>query len=230
MTTFVLVHGGWGGGFEWDEVKSHLESRGHEVVAIERLTSVSEDPAALGDLRSDAAQVRSVIDDVGGPVALAGRSTGGVVVTEVADHPAIQHSIYLAAFWPPRGASLADLLGDGPPPPWTVVGDDGAGHLVDDPEFLHQTFGHDVDPQKYAGYASRFALQSMTFSVSPCSAPDRHHPTTYVVCTQDHCIPLAAQETMAQQADQVERLESGHSPMWSMPDRVAALFDASVSA
>ncbi len=229
MTTFVLIHGGWGGGFEWDEVRPHLESRGHDVVAIDRLTSVADNPAALGDLASDAALVRSVLDGIDGPVVLVGRSSGGVVVTEVADHPAIRHSIYVAAFWPPRGASLADLAGDGPLPPWTVVRDDGAAGLVDDAEFLHQTFGHDVDPQRYARYAEHFALQSMTFFVSPCSAPDRTHPTTYVVCTEDHCIPPQAQEAMAQQANHVERLASGHSPMWSMPEQVAAVLDAAAT-
>lgn len=225
MARFVLVHGGWGGGFEWDEVAPHLRSRGHEVVAIERLTSVSDDPAALGDLASDAALVRSVLDLGVFPTILVGRSSGGVVVTEVADHPAIAHSVYVSGFWPPRGASLSDLGGDGPPPPWVVVREDGAAGLVDDPEFLHQTFGHDVDPTTYARYADRFHLQSLTFSLSPCSAPDRTHPATYVVCTEDHCIPPEAQELMAQQADHIVRLASSHSPMWSVPDKLAAILD-----
>lgn len=229
MTTFVLVHGGWGGGFEWEEVRPHLADRGHDVLAIDRLSSVSADPAALGDLASDAAQVRSVLDRVAGPVVLVSRSSGGVVLTEVADHPSIVHSVYLCAFWPPRGMSLSDLGGDEGPPPFAVPGEDGAFRLVEDPELLHRTFGQDVERATYDRYADRFLLQSLGFFVAPTTAPDRTHPTTYIVCTQDNCIPPPAQEAMAEQADHVEHLDSGHSPMWSVPRQVADLLHAAAS-
>jgi hypothetical protein len=52
-------------------------------------------------------------------------------------------------------------------------------------------------------------------------APDRKHPTTYIVCEQDNAIPVAAQEQMAAAADRVERLPSSHQPMASMPDKLA---------
>lgn len=31
MATFVLIHGGWGGGWEWREVERLLREQGHEV-------------------------------------------------------------------------------------------------------------------------------------------------------------------------------------------------------
>jgi hypothetical protein len=34
--------------------------------------------------------------------------------------------VYLAAFWPQRGQSLLDILGDGPLPGWIVPRDDGS--------------------------------------------------------------------------------------------------------
>jgi pimeloyl-ACP methyl ester carboxylesterase len=32
MATFVIVHGGWGGGWEWTPVARRLRERGHEVL------------------------------------------------------------------------------------------------------------------------------------------------------------------------------------------------------
>ena len=55
----------------------------------------------------------------------------------------------------------------------------------------------------------------------PSSAPDRKHPTTYIICEQDKAIPVAAQEQMAAAADRIERLPASHQPMASMPDKLA---------
>ena len=65
-------------------------------------------------------------------VVLVGHSYGGMVITELADHPKVRHSVYLAAFWPQRGQSLLDLLGDAPLPNWIVQRDDGALEITDD--------------------------------------------------------------------------------------------------
>jgi pimeloyl-ACP methyl ester carboxylesterase len=70
--------------------------------------------------------VRAVLNSLDEPVVLVGHSYGGMVITELADHPKVRHSVYLAAFWPQRGQSLLDLIGDGPSPPWIVARDDGA--------------------------------------------------------------------------------------------------------
>ena len=103
--------------------------------AIERLPSVGRDPSELGDLRGDADYVRSRIDRIGAPVVLCGHSYGGMVITELADHPAVVHSIYLAALWPPRGQSAFDLFG-GEAPEWIVLRGDGSCSLADDLELV----------------------------------------------------------------------------------------------
>jgi pimeloyl-ACP methyl ester carboxylesterase len=226
MATFILVHGGWGGAFAWDEVAPLLRARGHEVHAVDQLTSAGEDPAALGDLASDAAQVRALIDEVGGPVVVAGHSSGGVVLTEIADHPSIQHSIYLAAFWPPPGESVLGLAEQGPPADWFFPRADGAVQVVEDADVVHRALAADVDRDRFVTVLNQFVLQSGAMLTAPTTAPPRNHRTTYIVCTQDAAVPPQAQEAMAQQADRVERLDSSHCPIWSMPDRVADLFDA----
>jgi pimeloyl-ACP methyl ester carboxylesterase len=95
--TLLLVHGGWGGAWIWQPALTALDEHGVEVEAIDRLPSVGYDVSRLGGLRADAQAVREHLDVIGGPVVLCGHSYGGMVITEVADHPAITHSVYLAA-------------------------------------------------------------------------------------------------------------------------------------
>jgi hypothetical protein len=62
MTTFVLVHGAWVGGWYWSEVADRLRKAGHRVEVIEQLPSAGTDPAALGDLAADAEAVKQTVD------------------------------------------------------------------------------------------------------------------------------------------------------------------------
>jgi pimeloyl-ACP methyl ester carboxylesterase len=141
--------------------------------------------------------VRRVLDAVDEPVVLVGHSSGGMVITEVADHPAIAHTVYLSAFWPQRGQSPSDLLGDGPLPSWMVPHDNGTLTATDDLDVTGRVLCADVDPARAAEELRRMIPQSMSSFETPSSAPDRKHRTTYIICEQDNCIPVAAQEQMA---------------------------------
>lgn len=222
MATFILVHGGFVGGRYWAEVAQRLEKVGHRVDAVEQLPSAGPDPATLGDLAGDAAAVRQCVEEVGEPVVLVGHSYGGMVITELADHPGVAHSVYLTAAWPARGQSLMDLFG-GAPPTWLESSDDGTVQAVDDLELLRQTLCADVEEAQAYPELRRMAPQSVASLVAPSSAPDRAHPVTYIICERDQALPVAAQEQMAAAADHVERLASSHQPMVSMPDELAAI-------
>ena len=98
---------------------------------MDQLPSAGTDPASLGDLSADASRVRQILDAVNEPVVLVGHSYGGMVTTELADHPKVQHTVYLTALWPERGQSALNLFGDVLPP--TVIRrDDGATQITDD--------------------------------------------------------------------------------------------------
>ncbi|GAA4843425.1 alpha/beta fold hydrolase [Pseudonocardia benzenivorans] len=111
MTSYVLVHGGFVGGWYWDDVAGLLEKAGHQVDVVEQLPSAGRDPAALGGLAEDVAVVRRHVESAGEPVVLVGHSYAGMLLTELADHPDVAHSVYLAAAWPARGQSMVDLFG-----------------------------------------------------------------------------------------------------------------------
>jgi pimeloyl-ACP methyl ester carboxylesterase len=88
MTTFVLVHPAWLGGWSWRKLTPVLRAAGHEVLTP-TLTGLG-DRAHLLDHGIDlATHVEDVVgllvyEDLAG-VALVGNSSGGMVVTGVAD-------------------------------------------------------------------------------------------------------------------------------------------------
>jgi pimeloyl-ACP methyl ester carboxylesterase len=220
MTNFVLVHGGFVGGWYWSDVAQRLEKAGHRVEVIEQMPSAGTDPAALGDLAADVEVVKQAVERVGEPVVLVGHSYGGMVITELADHPSVAHSVYVAAVWPQRGQSMMDMFA-ATPLTWVSPHDDGTLRSTDDLEELRQALCADVDKQQAYANLRRMVPQSIASATAPSTAPERAHPTTYIICEQDQTNPPAAQEQMAASADHVHRLPSSHQPMASMPDELA---------
>jgi pimeloyl-ACP methyl ester carboxylesterase len=225
MTNFLLVPGGFVGGWYWSEVADRLRKAGHRVEVIDQLPSAGNDPGALGDLATDVEAVRQTVERIGEPVVLVAQSYGGMVITELAGHPGVAHSVYVAAFWPQRGQSAMSILAAGPPASWAAVHDDGTLRTTPDLEVLRQAVCGDVDAQQAYPYLRRFVPQSIASATAPSTAPDRGHPATYIVCEQDKALSPAIQEQMAAAADHRHRLPSSHTPMMSMPDELADLLD-----
>ena len=116
MATFVLVHGGWVGGWFWRRVGNALRDAGHYVVAP-TLTGCGE-RKHLGTPETDLeTHILDVVhameyEDVA-RVVLAGHGYGGMVVTGALDRAShrVYHAAYVDAFVPENGQSLADLRG-----------------------------------------------------------------------------------------------------------------------
>lgn len=114
-TTFVLVHGAWGGGWDWWTVDSMLTSRGHRVERV-TLTGLGErvhlaDPDVNLDTHVTDVVHRILwerLDDV----VLMGHSYGGVVVTGAADRvpDRVRRVVYVDAIIPEHGRSTLDVL------------------------------------------------------------------------------------------------------------------------
>lgn len=117
MTCFVLVHGGWHGGWCWRDTARVLRARGHEVYAP-TLTGLGERSHLAGlpiNLDTHLIDVMNVfeyedLDDV----VLVGHSYGGMVIAGVADALAsrIRSLVYLDAFVPGDGDSTLSLTTD----------------------------------------------------------------------------------------------------------------------
>jgi ribulose-5-phosphate 4-epimerase/fuculose-1-phosphate aldolase/pimeloyl-ACP methyl ester carboxylesterase len=116
MSTYVLVHGAWGGAHGWRKVRPLLQQAGQTVYSPS-LTGQGE----RAHLATPEVNLSTHIEDVCNAiwyedlseVILIGHSYGGMVVTGVADRmpERIKHLVYLDAFLPGDSQSLYDLGG-----------------------------------------------------------------------------------------------------------------------
>lgn len=121
MSTYVLLHGAWHGGWVWQRVAPLLRAAGHEVYTP-TLTGVSDNAhllnpsVGLGTHLQDVVALLEAYDL--SEVVLVGHSYAGQVVTGVADRvPArLRTRVYLDAFVGDDGDAAIDLL------PETVAG------------------------------------------------------------------------------------------------------------
>jgi pimeloyl-ACP methyl ester carboxylesterase len=112
--TYVLVHGAWGGGWDWLAIDSMLTRRGHHVVRV-TLTGLGErhhlDSPNIGlDTHIEDVVNKILWDDLH-DVVLVGHSYGGMVITGVADRvpDRIKRLIYLDALLPDSGESVMSI-------------------------------------------------------------------------------------------------------------------------
>lgn len=108
--TYVLVHGAWGGGWDWRHMDDLLTADGNEVHRA-TLTGLGERTHLANtniDLETHIQDVVSVIlwENLH-DVILVGHSYGGMVITGVADRipDRIKHVIYVDAMLPTNGES-----------------------------------------------------------------------------------------------------------------------------
>jgi pimeloyl-ACP methyl ester carboxylesterase len=114
MATFVLVHGGWHGGWCWQKVIPFLEAAGHSVYGP-TLTGLAERASELSPEVGLDTHIQDIVGllvdkDLQG-VILVGHSYGGMVITGVVDQAPerIAHLVYLDTFVPRDGESMVDV-------------------------------------------------------------------------------------------------------------------------
>jgi len=220
----VLVHGAWFAGWTWSRVADDLRARGHSVHVVEQLPSGADDPAARGDLAADVAHVRSVLDGVDSDdgVVLVGHSYGGIVIGELAAHPRVRHSVFVAAFRPSAGKSLLDVRSPHPIE-WIEAREDGSLHVTDDHAVARDVLVADLDETVFADVHDRRNGHAAITFAQPATAPAPAHPVTYVLCERDRAIFPADQERMATGADHVVRLDATHMAPLTHPAELAGV-------
>ncbi|MFI8350432.1 alpha/beta fold hydrolase [Streptomyces sp. NPDC085596] len=115
---FVMVPGGWQGGWVFDSVAAELRRDGHHVEAV-TLSGLEPDGPLDADrppnLDAHIGQVAEIIDrDDGTPVALCGHSYGGMVIAGVADRlgERLDQLVFIDAYVPDDGDSCWSLTSD----------------------------------------------------------------------------------------------------------------------
>jgi pimeloyl-ACP methyl ester carboxylesterase len=216
ISNIVLVHGGFVDGSGWRGVYDALKADGYNVAVVQNPTL---------SLEGDVAATRLVLDGLDAPAVLAGHSYGGVVITEAGNHEKVASLVYITAFAPDKGESVATLIAD--PPPGAPV----PPILPLNQGFLSLDRGK--FPGSFAGDLPRAQTEFMADSQVPwgvdalngaVSQPAwRTKPAWYLVAGEDRMIPPPAQRAMAERiaARTVEVPGSSHSVYISQPAAVA---------
>lgn len=217
MANIVLVHGGFVDGSGWQDVYRILRKDGHEVSIVQNPTS---------SLADDVAATKRVLAGQKGPVVLVGHSYGGVVVTEAGNDPKVAGLVYIAAFAPDKGESVAALIKDPPPgapvPPILPPQD---GYLALDREKFAASFAADLPEEKAQFMADSqvpWGLDALTGAITEPAWKTK--PSWYLVATEDRMIPPAAQRAMSKRAGATVAESGGsHAIYVSQPGAVAAI-------
>ncbi|UFZ04560.1 alpha/beta hydrolase [Bradyrhizobium ontarionense] len=116
MATFVLIPGGWRGGWWYAPLAERLRQAGHAAYAV-TLSGLDDTPAPAAPINlethiADVLELLSVEDL--SEVILCAHSYGGMVASGVADRAPerLAALIYLDAFAPEHGQAWWDLAGD----------------------------------------------------------------------------------------------------------------------
>lgn len=219
----VLVHGAFVDGSGWEGAYAILKKEGYAVSIVQHPTIT---------LADDVAATRRSLDAQSGPVILVGHSYGGVVITEAGNHPNVTALVYVAAFAPDAGESVAALIEDPPPdaPPSPIVEHDG--FLTIDRARFHAVFAADVDADTTAFMADAQLPWGVAALGGAISEPAwKSRPSWFLIPTEDRTIPPPAQRRMAARAGStVVEAPASHAVYISQPDAVATLIEMAAQA
>jgi pimeloyl-ACP methyl ester carboxylesterase len=218
--SIVLVHGGFVDGSGWQGVYNILRQHGYRVSIVQNPTLSLDD---------DVAVTRRAIAEQPGPVILVGHSYGGAVITQAGNDPKVAGLVFIAAFAPDKGESVATLIANpapGAPVPPILPPEDG--FLMLDKEKFAAAFAADV-PKDQAEFMANsqvpWGVQALQGTVSEAAWKSR--PSWYLVAADDRMIPPPAQQFMSKRAGStVVESKGSHAVYVSQPTAVAALIEA----
>ena len=237
MTTFVLVPGAWLGGWVWRDVAPRLRAAGHDVFTP-TLTGLGERRHLAHpdvDLDTHVEDVLNVLELEGlHQVVLLGHSYAGMVITGVADRAPerLAHLVYLDAMVPQDGQSA---FSEDPPQFRALVEEqarlkgDGWRWPLPDLEELRQYFNLDgigeANERWLLTKSVAHPIKTFAQPLRLTNAAADAIPRTYIRCAADSDGPLPddVEHARSDPGWGYHELVTGHWPMLSRPDELAAL-------
>jgi len=215
----VLVHGGFVDGSGWEGVHKILRKDGFSVAIVQNPTI---------SLAGDVAVTKRALAAQAGPAILVGHSYGGAVITEAGNDSNVAGLVYIAAFAPDKGESVASLIKDpvpGAPVPPILPPQDG--FLFLDKAKFPESFAADVAPDAAAFMADAqvpWGLEALNGAITEPAW--RSKPSWYLVSTNDKMIPPDAQRAMSKRTGaKVVEIKGSHAVYVSQPQAVARLIE-----
>src|SRR5262245_14872543 len=231
--TIVLVHGDWADGSSWSDVIKRLQAKGFRVVAA---------PNPLRGPTEDSAYIGAFLQSISGPIVLVAHSYGGFVSTNAATgNPNVKALVYIDAFIPDQGETLAGLTG-------------GSGSCIDSNNAFNAVpFGGGVDlylrvepNPPYTGFRDCFETGVNTPETPVLAATQRPAalnqlfepsgppawktiPSWSLIGTEDHVIPPALPECMSTRAAaEISTVKAGHLSLITRPQEATKVILAAV--
>lgn len=182
-----------------------------------------------GGLVADAAALRAELDRVDSAIVV-GHSYGGTVISEVGNHPRVEHLLYVSSYLPDVGQSQAAIMNDERDP--VSIGDNGDGTLGVtgyDVATFGARFLQDADEATQRQAWERVTAQAAAAFMTPTSAAGwTGVDSTYIICGDDRSTSVELQRSHAARATRSVELPTGHHPFITRPDLVVAQLEAFV--
>lgn len=229
MSTFLLIHGMWHGGWCWDKLSALLRAAGHDVHAP-TLAGLAE----RADIHSDTidlnTHVQEIVDLIESQnlrdVILVGHSLGGFMAPIVADRipERVAHIVNLDGIVPENGKSLADLMGE----TWgffkKIATESGDEWWC--PPILEWTFGvSGADLEWSQSKLTPHPLRTLSTPVTLSDSAAQSIPSTFIRCSDGMTEEEVADEEkkFKEMGMNFRTLPTGHSAMMIMPKELAGV-------
>ncbi|GGP12876.1 alpha/beta fold hydrolase [Nonomuraea glycinis] len=228
MSTFILLHGAWHGGWAWQRVTPLLRAAGHQVHAP-TLTGVSDRAHLLSPQVGLSTHIQDVVSLIEAydarDVVLVGHSYAGQVVTGVADRVGerLAKRIHLDAFVGDDGEAAIDLL------PATI-----AGHYRE--SVAGPGFGWLIPVRKLSvlGVTEQADLDWLSPRLTPhpwltyteplrLTGKGEQVPAAFIECVDWMRVFTPHAERAAARGWPVHEIATGHEAMVTAPEELAAL-------
>lgn len=220
-STIVIVHGAWGGGWAFREVEQLLRDSGYQVYRP-TLTGLGERfhlATPEIDLETHIMDIINVLEfEELEDVVLVGHSYGGMVVTGVADRVSdrIRQLVYLDAFVPLDGESVADLAED-------FMASLEASGATAGSDFVKPVW---VEPGNPPPTDVPHPLKTLTDPIRLGGPPGHDIPVSYIITRDSPGAADSFDPSLARAREfgwTIYELVADHNPQWSRPAELAAL-------
>ena len=232
MSTFVLVHGSWHGGWCWYKVIPRLEKAGHKVVAPD-VPSQGRGKTPLSEISLETwtKTICRILDNQAEPVILVGHSRGGIIISQAAERrpEKVKTLVYLAAFLLRDGQAIMQILQEDTISlvrPNLVVSEDQVSATVRE-EAIREIFYGECSDEDVALARSLLQPEALAPIATPVHVTDANFgrvPRVYVECRRDKALAPAVQQKMYTPlpCQRVMSIEKDHSCFFSAPEELTA--------
>ncbi|NHN27775.1 alpha/beta fold hydrolase [Flavobacterium jejuense] len=234
MKTFILIHGSWHNAWNWHQVIPILEKQGHQVLAID-LPGMGRDKTPINEVRlpNTVEKVCDLIDTIEGKVILVGHSKNGIVISQVAEYRAekIEKLIYLAAYLIPDGKTQFDYSAQDTNSvlkPYVTRFPELKAHILQ-PEIYKEGLYADCEDSITEMAKLLLSHEPIESGVTPLVLTEEKFGSIrrfYIECTEDKAVTPFIQQKMYTEmpCEKVYKMETSHSPFFSKPNELCAIF------